>query len=128
MDFKKVIFTLLASVYDPHVVLIQVVCDVLCTSCDVLQLNSDNKAIVHTELIDEDGESRYKITDIIGILITTQYLLYCTVHRNEAWTWSRKSFRFGYDSRGDFTSLSRHFHYQLGMIYHPLIITSSSFH
>ena len=31
-----------------------------------LQLNSENRTIVHTELIDEDGESRYKITDIIG--------------------------------------------------------------
>ena len=49
-----------------------VVCDVLCLCVqviynDVFQLNSDSKAIVHTELIDEDGESRYKITDIIGI-------------------------------------------------------------
>ena len=66
---------------------------------------------VMTELIEDEGEPRYKITDIIGkskYNSSTKLLIFYIlvfIIRQKRWTWSRESMRFWYDIWRDFTSI-----------------------
>ena len=67
---------------------------------------------VRTELIEDEGESRYKITDIIGENSRVKDDMSCIVVcvcgvwcREEGWDWSREPASLRDDRRGNLTGL-----------------------